>query len=442
MKKQLIAVLAISFSMFVLGFSVGWRGAEWKTRFLGGAGFANDNLALESEEAETKASSLIEENDSDSSTFAYDLLKGEETKTHLFENMQDLTSSHSIESAVAKGSSQFTQDEMQNIAVYQNANEAVVNITTETMGVNWFLDPVPMEGASGSGSIIDERGYVLTNTHVIADASKIYVSLANGSQFEAVVVGLDKENDLAVLKFEAPRGTKLKTIAFGTSTNLKVGQKVLAIGNPFGLERTLTVGIVSALGRPIQSKKNIIIKNMIQTDTAINPGNSGGPLLNSSGQMIGINTMIYSTSGSSAGIGFAVPVDTAKRVVAEIIKYGKVRRGDIDAELVQITNQLARYASLAVDKGLLVSRVNKGSNAEQAGLKGGTEAVRQGYGRSSSVFYIGGDIITSIAGVKIESLQDYYSTLEDKKPGDVVRLKILRGKTEYELSIRLSERND
>ena len=351
------------------------------------------------------------------------------------------TDSSILREEVAKIAS-FSQDEEQNISVYENANEAVVNITTETMGVNWFLDPVPMEGASGSGSIIDERGYVLTNTHVIAEASKIYVSLANGSQFEASIVGLDAENDLAVLKFEPSRNIKLKTIAFGTSRTLKVGQKVLAIGNPFGLERTLTVGIVSALGRPIQSKKNIIIKNMIQTDTAINPGNSGGPLLNSFGQMIGINTMIYSTSGSSAGIGFAVPVDTAKRVVSEIIKYGKVRRGAIDAELVQISIALARYASLSVDKGLLVSKVEKGSNAASAGLKGGSEAVRQGYGRGSSVFYVGGDIIINIAGVKIEGLQDYYSALEDKKPGDIVRVIIVREGSQYELSLKLSERTE
>lgn len=367
-----------------------------------------------------------------------------EEKTYegtLFTNAEE-----SVEASVAinevASKSAFTQDEVQNISVYEMANEAVVNITTETMGVNWFLDPIPMEGASGSGSIIDERGYVLTNTHVIADASKIYVSLANGSQFAASVIGLDQENDLAVLKFEPPKGLRLQTITFGSSNNLKVGQKVLAIGNPFGLERTLTVGIVSALGRPIQSKKNIIIKNMIQTDTAINPGNSGGPLLNSSGKMIGINTMIYSTSGSSAGVGFAVPVDTAKRVVAELIKYGKVRRGDIDAELVQITSSLARYASLPVEKGLLVSKVNKGSNAASAGLQGGAEAVRSGYGRYASVFYIGGDIIIAIASHKIENLQDYYAALEDKKPGDVVKVRILRGRLEQEVSLRLSERED
>ncbi|MEL3912897.1 S1C family serine protease [Treponema pedis] len=337
--------------------------------------------------------------------------------------------------------SSYSQVETQNIFVYETANEAVVNITTETVSVNWFLEPVPVEGGSGSGSIIDESGLVLTNTHVIAEASKIFISLYDGSQYEAKIVGTDTENDLAVLKFEPPKNIKLTTIKFGNSSTLKVGQRVLAIGNPFGLERTLTDGIVSALGRPIQNDKNIIIKNMIQTDTAINPGNSGGPLLDTQGRMIGINTMIYSTSGSSAGVGFAVPVNTAKRVTADILKYGKVIRGSIDAELVQISRQLASYAELPVSAGLLVSQVKRGSNAAKADLKGGSEAVRSGFGRYSTVFYIGGDIITEIAGQKIKSLTDYYSVLEDKKPGETVKIKIIRGKKTLELNLVLSERN-
>ncbi len=337
--------------------------------------------------------------------------------------------------------STYSQIEAQNIFVYESANEAVVNITTETVSANWFLEPVPVEGGSGSGSIIDESGLVLTNAHVISEASKIFVSLYDGSQYEAKVVGSDSENDLAVLKFDPPRTVKLTTIKFGDSSNLKVGQRVLAIGNPFGLERTLTDGIISALGRPIQNDKNIIIKNMIQTDTAINPGNSGGPLLDTQGKMLGINTMIYSTSGSSAGIGFAVPVNTAKRVTADILKYGKVIRGSIDAELIQISRQLASYAELPVSSGLLVSQVKRGSNAAKADLKGGNEPVRSGFGRYSSVFYIGGDIITEIAGQKIRSLTDYYSALEDKKPGETVKLKIIRGKKEFEINLILSERN-
>jgi len=334
----------------------------------------------------------------------------------------------------------YTQDETQNITVYERANEAVVNITTETVGINWFLEPLPQEGGSGSGSIIDARGYVVTNTHVIENAVKIFVSLSDGSQYEGKIVGTDPQNDIAVLKFDPPKGAELKTIAFGASSRLKVGQKVLAIGNPFGLDRTLTTGIVSALGRPIQTRQNSVIKDMIQTDTAINPGNSGGPLLDTQGRMIGINTMIYSTSGSSAGIGFAVPVNTAKRVVAELIQFGRVKRGSIDAELVQLNASIANYARLSVDRGLLVSRVGKGSNAEKAGLRGGSDAVRYGSGRSSSIIYLGGDVIVSIAGQQVQGLTDYYSALEARKPGEEIEITVLRGKQRVNLKMTLAER--
>ncbi len=342
--------------------------------------------------------------------------------------------------SVADNTDLYTQDEAQNISVYERANEAVVNITTETVGINWFLEPVPQEGGSGSGSIIDAAGYIVTNTHVIDGAVKIFVSLSDGSQYEARVIGTDKENDIAVIKFDPPRGMTLKTIAFGESSNLKVGQKVLAIGNPFGLQRTLTTGIVSALGRPIQTQANTIIKDMIQTDTAINPGNSGGPLLDTRGRMIGINTMIYSTSGSSAGIGFAVPVNTAKRVVAELIQYGKVRRGSIDAELVQLNTAIAQYARLPISSGLMVSRVGKGSNAERAGLRGGTEGVRYGSSRNSSIIYLGGDIITAIAGTPVTSLTDYYTALESRKPGEEIVLTVQRANREISITMTLAER--
>ncbi|MDR0323220.1 MAG: trypsin-like peptidase domain-containing protein, partial [Treponema sp.] len=264
---------------------------------------------------------------------------------------------------------QFSESERENIAIYERLNSAVVNITTETMAINWFLEPVPQEGSSGSGSIIDTRGYVLTNNHVIEKAHRVFINLADGSQFEGSVVGTDPENDLAVLKFDPPRGTGLTTIPYGDSSGLKVGQKVLAIGNPFALERTLTVGIVSGLGRPIQTSRNRIIRDMIQTDASINPGNSGGPLLDTQGRMIGINTMIYSTSGGSVGIGFAVPVNTAKRVVNDILQFGKVRRGWIDATVVQIFPSLVRYARLPVNSGLLVSRTTRNGFAERAGLR-------------------------------------------------------------------------
>jgi S1-C subfamily serine protease len=333
---------------------------------------------------------------------------------------------------------QFSESERENITIYERLNSAVVNITTETMAINWFLEPVPQEGSSGSGSIIDTRGYVLTNNHVIENAHRVFINLADGSQYEGSLVGTDPENDIAVLKFEPPRGTELTTIPYGDSSNLLVGQKVLAIGNPFALERTLTVGIVSGLGRPIQTSRNRIIRDMIQTDASINPGNSGGPLLDTQGRMIGINTMIVSPSGGSVGIGFAVPVNTAKRVVNEIMQYGKVRRGWIDATVVQIFPSLVRYAKLPVNEGLLVSRTTRGGFAEKAGLRQGTEPVQ--YGRS--VIYLGGDIITSVNGMKIKSLADLYSSLESCKPGDIVNVEIIRGSRASTLQVTLADREE
>lgn len=334
-------------------------------------------------------------------------------------------------------SSLYTQDELQNINVYQLCNEAVVNINTKVVAYDWFLDPYVQDGGSGSGSIIDKRGYVLTNVHVIQDASKIYVSLFDGTQYEAEVVGQDLDSDLAIIKFSPPAGIELNTISFGESKNLVVGQKVIAIGNPFGMERTMTTGIVSGLGRPIQNSNKRIIRDMIQTDTAINPGNSGGPLLNTQGQMIGINTMIMSNSGSSSGVGFAVPSETAKRVVADLIKYGKVQRGTIDASIVQLNSRIAQYAGLDISSGILISEVTKGGNAEKAGLRGGTKAVY--YGNRSSIIYIGGDVITKIDDITISSLADYYSALESKKPGEVVSVVVRRNKQNYSLNIKLSE---
>ncbi|MCL2762303.1 MAG: trypsin-like peptidase domain-containing protein [Treponema sp.] len=332
----------------------------------------------------------------------------------------------------------YTEDERENITIYERLNSAVVNITTEIMAINWFLEPVPQEGGSGSGSIIDARGYVLTNHHVIQNAHKVFINLADGSQFEGTVIGIDPENDIAVVKFDPPRGMELRTVPYGDSSNLKVGQKVLAIGNPFALERTLTVGIVSGLGRPIRINRQHIVRDMIQTDASINPGNSGGPLLDTQGRMIGLNTMIYSPSGGSVGIGFAVPVNTAKRVVNELIQHGKVRRGWIDATMVQLFPALVRYAKFPVNTGLLVSRTRRGGLAEKAGLRQGSEPVQHG----RSVIYLGGDIITAVDGLKINSLADLYSALEDSKPGDMAKVEILRGGTYHTLEIPLADREE
>lgn len=347
------------------------------------------------------------------------------------------TNNQLLDSTFPVSNTSYTQDESQNINVYNLCNEAVVNINTKITAYDWFLEPYVQDGGSGSGSIIDKRGYILTNVHVIQGATKIYVSLFDGTQYEAEVVGQDLDSDLAVIKFNPPEGMSLKTISFGDSTSLKVGQKVIAIGNPFGLERTMTTGIVSGLGRPIQNSNNRIIRNMVQTDAAINPGNSGGPLLDSSGRMIGINTMIKSSSGSSAGVGFAVPSETAIRVVADLLKYGKVQRGQIDATIVQLSRRIAQYAGLDIAEGILISEVVKGGNAEKAGIKGGTQAAY--YGSRRDIIYIGGDVITKIDDINITSIADYYSALESKKPGDTVTLVIHRNRKDLTVKLTLSE---
>ena len=347
------------------------------------------------------------------------------------------TNNQLLDSTFSVSNTSYTQDESQNINVYNLCNEAVVNINTKITAYDWFLEPYVQDGGSGSGSIIDKRGYILTNVHVIQGATKIYVSLFDGTQYEAEVVGQDLDSDLAVIKFNPPEGMSLKTISFGDSTSLKVGQKVIAIGNPFGLERTMTTGIVSGLGRPIQNSNNRIIRNLVQTDAAINPGNSGGPLLDSSGRMIGINTMIKSSSGSSAGVGFAVPSETAIRVVADLLKYGKVQRGQIDATIVQLSRRIAQYAGLDIAEGILISEVVKGGNAEKAGIKGGTQAAY--YGSRRDIIYIGGDVITKIDDINITSIADYYSALESKKPGDTVTLVIHRNRKDLTVKLTLSE---
>ncbi len=340
---------------------------------------------------------------------------------------------------------EYTTDELENIDVYQRLNEGVVNITTEIVAINWFYEPVPQEGGSGSGSIIDSRGYVLTNNHVVKDATKIYVNLADGGRYLAQVVGVDPENDLAVIKFDPPKNVHLTVIPFGDSSRLKVGQKVLAIGNPFGLERTLTQGIVSGIGRPVtessDSGTSVLIRDMIQTDASINPGNSGGPLLDAHGEMIGVNTMIYSPSGGSVGIGFAVPVDTAKRVVPDLIRMGKVRRGWIQVDSVQLFPELIDFMkqngyAVPVSSGLLVSRVTRGGNADQAGIRGGETPVR--YGRST--FNVGGDIIVSVNGMKTTSITDLYSALENTKPGERIPVEFYRGARRLSVDIVLSDR--
>jgi S1-C subfamily serine protease len=331
----------------------------------------------------------------------------------------------------------LTDYERRNINVYRKMNPGVVNITTETLSLNWFLEPVPQEGGTGSGSIIDRGGYILTNYHVVKDAYKVYVNLYDGSQYEGSVIGKDPENDLAVVEFD-PKGKELTTIPFGDSSNLRVGQIVLAIGNPFGYDRTLTTGIVSGLGRPVKTSRNLVIRGMIQTDASINPGNSGGPLLNTSGEMIGINTMIYSPSGGSVGIGFAVPVDTARRVVPQLIEYGRVIRGWIEVVPVQLEPSIVRYGNLPVEKGIMVSKVVRGGNAEKAGIRGGDLSNPVRYGRS--IIYFGGDIIVEVDGMEVKNLTDLFSSLEDNAPGEKIEVVVIRNGRRRSFEVELAER--
>lgn len=348
------------------------------------------------------------------------------------------TGDYPNERAVAVASdSRFTDDELENIRVYEQRNRAVVNITTETVAYNWFLEPVPQEGSSGSGSIIDQRGYVLTNHHVVKEAFKVFVTLSDGEQIEGEVIGSDPENDLAVIKFD-PGDRDLVTIPMSTSRDLRVGQKVLAIGNPFGLDRTLTTGVVSGLGRAIRAAGNLVIRDMIQTDASINRGNSGGPLLDTSGNMIGINTVIFSPNGGSIGIGFAVPVDTARRIVPDLIEFGRVRRGWIEIVPRQLFPRLVQYADLPVDRGVLISEVVEGGNADEAGLRGGDTSRPVRYG--STIIYLGGDIIVEVDGTAVQSLENLYEALEDNRPGEEVRVEYLRGSRRRETTVVLSER--
>jgi S1-C subfamily serine protease len=327
----------------------------------------------------------------------------------------------------------LTEDEQNNIQIYERANKAVVYITTVTMQYTWFYQAVPQEG-TGSGVVIDQQGHVLTNFHVISGADKISITLADGTVAEGRVVGTDPENDLAVVQFN-PRGKTLTTIPFGDSSRLRVGMKLLAIGNPFGLDRTLTSGIVSGLARPLQTENGYVIRETIQTDAAINPGNSGGPLLNSHGELVGINAAIRSPSGASAGVGFAIPVNTAKPIADELIRYGVVKRGWIDIDPVELFPQLVDYFSLPVQKGILINKA--GASAQQAGLRGGSQANAVRSGRT--IIYGGGDIITEVNGQKVQAMTDLYNALESTKPGEIARVTIVRGGQSKTLNVKLVE---
>lgn len=316
-------------------------------------------------------------------------------------------------------------DEKSTIEIFQANAPAVVYITTSALRRDFFsLNVYEIPRGTGSGFIWDSAGYVVTNYHVIEGATRVDVTLSDGTAWKATVVGVSPEKDLAVLIIAAPKA-KLSPIAVGESRNLQVGQKVFAIGNPFGLDHTLTSGIVSALGREIKSVSGQTIRDVIQTDAAINPGNSGGPLLDSAGRLIGVNTAIYSQTGESAGIGFAVPVEVVNRVVPDLIKYGKTIRPGLGVTIANETINRRLH-----DAGILIINVQPGSVAEKAGLRG-TKSV---YGE-----IVLGDTIESIDGVIVKSYDDLRHELDNRTIGQEVVLGIIRHGKRLQVKIMLEE---
>ncbi len=328
----------------------------------------------------------------------------------------------------------ITEDEKNNIAVYEKVADGVVNVTSTTIQMDFFFNAFPAQG-SGSGSIIDARGHILTNYHVVADAQKLEVTLADGSKWAAELIGSDPDNDLAVIKIEAPK-EKLKVIPMGDSKNLKIGQKVLAIGNPFGLQQTLTTGIISSLGRTIRSDVGTLMEDIIQTDAAINPGNSGGPLLNSGGEIIGINSAIISPSGGSVGIGFAIPVNTAKRVVPELIAKGYVSYPWIGATIQSLIPEIAKFLKLKIERGAMIAEVAKGGPADKAGLKGGDRRVQVG----NMIVIAGGDVVVKADQQVVKTNDELIRYIREKKAGDTILLNVFRKGKFEDVKVILGER--
>lgn len=322
----------------------------------------------------------------------------------------------------------LAEDERATIELFEHASPAVVHITTHALQRDFFLDLREVETGTGSGFIWDSQGHVVTNFHVVKEGSRFVVGLSDHSVFEADLIGAAPDKDLAVLRLKAPAAklSALVPLPLGTSADLRVGQKTFAIGNPFGLDYTLTTGIVSAVGRVIRSDSGRRIRNVIQTDAAINPGNSGGPLLDSAGRLIGVNTAIFSPSGAYAGIGFAIPVDTVRRVVPQLIDHGHLIRPGLNVDWAP--DGLLRRWRINVE-GVLVINVAPGSSAAKAGLR---PTMRDEFGR-----IIVGDIVTAVDDQPVKSLNDLLDAFEAHKIGDTVKLTVRRGRRFVTLTAKL-----
>jgi S1-C subfamily serine protease len=325
----------------------------------------------------------------------------------------------------------LSPEEGNNIEIYKAANGAVVNITSTVYRENWFFQIIPEQG-TGSGFIIDQDGRILTNYHVVSGTSQLTVNLPGDKRsFRAEVLGTDSWNDLALIKIE-PRG-KLPFLKLGDSERIQVGQKVLAIGNPFGLfEGTLTTGVISSVGRSIQDERGRMLEEMIQTDAAINPGNSGGPLLDSRGSVIGINTAIYGPQGN-IGIGFAMPVNRAKAMLDELRERGTITRPYLGIQAVYVAGELAEMLELPAEGGLLIQRVVRGSAAEDAGLRGPRQTVIVGSYRIG----VGGDLIMAVDARPVEGNDALQRALNRKRTGDTLDMTIFRGGRTQRIRVRL-----
>jgi S1-C subfamily serine protease len=335
-----------------------------------------------------------------------------------------------IEITEAAGNEGLDSEEQNNILVYRKNIPSVVNVTSRAMTFDFFYGLTPQEG-QGSGFVIDKDGHILTNYHVVADARQVEVTLHNRKKYKATVVGTDPAHDLAVIQIKAP---DLVPAVLGDSRNLQVGQKVYAIGNPFGLAGTMTRGIVSSI-RPVREPNGATIDEAIQTDAAINPGNSGGPLMNWHGEVIGINTMILSSVGQNAGIGFAIPINTAKAVLNDLMTLGRVRRPALGVRTIPISAELADEMGLPVDYGLLIVQVIPGGSADQAGLRGGTERAYLG----NIPIMLGGDLIVAIDGDKVEDEQTLSQMMNNHRAGDSVKVTIYRNKKKLDVNVALGE---
>jgi len=329
-------------------------------------------------------------------------------------------------------------EELNNEAVYNAVSPGVVHISS-TSYVQGFFEVYAQQG-TGSGSIIDEDGHILTNYHVVQGARELDVALADKTHYKATVIGTDPSNDMAIIQIKAPK-ERLHLVKLGVSADLKVGQKVLAIGNPFGLDRTLTKGIISGLGRPLRAPDGRLIESVIQTDAAINPGNSGGPLLNARGEMIGINSAIANPQGEGGGfigIGFAVPVDKAKELIPDLIALGHARKPWVGVSTIPMNQNIADRFNFSTDKGLMVTGIARNSPAQRAGLRVGDIKVSDGW----TEFVLGGDIIVKIDETVIDNLDDFNSALNKRKIGDTVNMEVIRNGRRTNVSLKLDEQPD